>query len=161
MGNRLYISVEESCAEPMWLNNVEPFLSKVMQKMGFDGEEVSVLFCTDSFIRKLNLKYRNIDSPTDVLSFEDGSTYIDEGITWKTAGDIVISVDMLPVNAEYFGVSLNEELKRLLIHGILHLNGYDHGDEHLVKGEAPECEMLAIQERLVKELSGEVILNQQ
>ena len=63
-----------------------------------------------------------------------GRTYNDEdGNKWLNAGDIAISLDMLPVNAAYFNCSENEELKRLLVHGLLHLNGMDHGDEHIVK----------------------------
>lgn len=91
-------------------------------------------FCSDEYIQYLNKTYRNIDNPTDVLSFENGEKYTDEdNVVWLQAGDIAISVDTLPKNSEYFAVSQNEELKRLIIHGILHLNGYDHGEEHVEK----------------------------
>ena len=101
-------------------------------------------------IRELNANYRNIDSATDVLSFENGEEYTDEeGKEWFSAGDIAISVDTLPKNAEYFEVSQNEELKRLIVHGILHLNGYDHGEEHVEKGVEPKCEMLVLQKQLM------------
>ena len=90
-------------------------------------------------------------SPTDVLSFENGEEYTDDqGDSWKSVGDIVISLETLPKNAQYFEVSCNEELKRLLIHGLLHLHGLDHGDEHVEKGVEPVCEMLKIQKRLMQ-----------
>ena len=56
---------------------------------------------------------------------------------------------MLSFNASEYGVSKDEELKRLLIHGILHLDGYDHDDEHIERGKAAQGEMLVLQENLV------------
>ena len=108
-------------------------------------------------IQQLNSQYRNIDSPTDILSFENGSKYTDDEGEWLQAGDIAISLDTLPKNAEYFGVSENEELKRLLIHGVLHLNGYDHGEEHIEPDKEPTDEMLVLQEKILHELD-EVVL---
>lgn len=152
VANRILVDVEDSCEEPEWLCKVEPFLQNVMQKAGYDGQEFSVFFCSDEYIKDLNREYRNIDEPTDVLSFESGDSYTDEdGTVWKCSGDIAISIDMLLKNAEYFEVTQDEELKRLLIHGILHLNGYDHGDEHVQKDSEPECEMLKVQKNLMQE----------
>ncbi len=158
MANRILISVEEEMPEPSWLDSVEPFVQKAMKEAGYDKEEISIFFCTDAFIQNLNNEYRNIDSPTDVLSFENGELYEDEdGTEWTAAGDIAISLETLPKNASYFEVDENEELKRLLIHGMLHLNGLDHGEEHVEKGKEPECEMLKIQKRIMEALKEEVI----
>ena len=66
---------------------------------------------------------------------------------------------MLPENAEYFETDANTELKRLLIHGILHLNGMDHEPEHIEKGVEPECEMLVLQEKTLKALETEKIIS--
>ena len=158
MRNRIYISVEDGLSEPAWLCRVQPFLQKILERLGFGGEEISIFFCGDAEIRRLNRTYRNIDRATDVLSFEDGGEYCDEEGLWKTAGDIALSLDTLPVNAEYFGVDLNTELKRLLIHGLLHLHGMDHGQEHLEAGITPECEMLRLQEKLLAECD-DIIIN--
>ena len=115
---------------------------------------MSILFCNDDFIQELNRTYRNIDAPTDVLSFENGETYTgEEGSTWRSMGDIIISLETVPKNAEYFGVPEDEELKRLLIHGTLHINGFDHGEEHIEKGVQPTGEMLTLQEKILGELS--------
>ncbi|MCI5829398.1 MAG: rRNA maturation RNase YbeY [Treponema sp.] len=150
--NQIFVSTEEGMAEPSWLEKIEPFAQKVVEAAGYDDEEFSIMFCSDAMIQKLNSDYRHIDSPTDVLSFENGEEYTDEeGKTWFQAGDIAISVDTLPKNAEYFEVSQNEELKRLIIHGILHLNGYDHGEEHVEKGVEPVCEMLVLQKKLMEQ----------
>ena len=158
MANRVLISFAENISEPSWLNNVVPFVNLVLEKFSFDGEEISILFCGDSYIQELNKNYRGIDSATDVLSFENDEEYEDEEGKWKCAGDIVISLDTLPVNAAYFEESEDDELKRLLVHGLLHLNGYDHEPEHIEKGIPPKCEMLVKQEELLKELKNESVI---
>lgn len=158
MANRILISLEDGVSEPSWFNNVEPFMQLVLKKLSYDNEEISVLFCSDNFIKELNNQYRNIDAPTDVLSFENGEEYEDDEGVWKSVGDIAISLETLPKNAEYFEVDTNTELKRLLIHGILHLNGMDHGEEHIEKGVVPTDEMLILQENLLADLSDEKII---
>ena len=158
MANRFLIDID-GIDQPEWLGNVEPFMQKLAKELSFDGQEVSVLFCDDAIIQELNKNYRNIDSATDVLSFENGETFKDEdGVDWLLAGDIAISVDTLKKNAEYFECDVDSELKRLLLHGFLHLNGYDHGEEHIEKGKKPECEMLKLQEEILLKLKGEKII---
>ena len=156
--NRIFVSMQEELTEPEWFDNVEAFVSRAMKELSFDGEEVSILFCNDEYMRMLNKNYRDIDSSTDVLSFENDEEYEDEEGKWKCVGDIAISLDTLPVNAEYFKESQNDELKRLLVHGLLHLNGYDHGEEHIEEGVKPECEMLLLQENILDKLKDEKII---
>ena len=153
MANRVLISVQGGITIPAWLddNKIGKFVIEVLKKLSYDKEEISILFCNDSAIQQLNRDYRNIDSPTDILSFENDTKYTDEEGEWLSAGDIAISLDTLPKNADYFKVSQNEELKRLLIHGVLHLNGYDHGEEHIEPGVAPTDEMLVLQEKILSE----------
>lgn len=159
MANRILIDVQEGMDTPVWLEKAEAFVNKVMDFQKWEKEEVSILFCNDDFIHELNKTYREIDSATDVLSFENGETYEDEnGEEWLSAGDIAISLETLPKNAVYFEVSEDEELRRLLVHGLLHLNGYDHGEEHVEKGVEPECEMLKIQKTIMESLSNETIM---
>lgn len=148
--NRVLVSVQDGLKEPCWLEKIEPFERLILERLGFDGEEISILFCTDDFIKELNKNFRKIDAATDVLSFENGGTYEDEEGTWVSAGDIIISLDTLPKNAAYFEVSENEELKRLLVHGTLHLNGMDH-TSHISKDEELHDEMLVLQEKILSE----------
>lgn len=158
MKNRVFVCMQEELEAPVWFENIEPFVSKAMEELKFEAEEVSVLFCNDEYIKELNKSYRNIDSATDVLSFENDEVYEDEEGKWKCVGDIAISIETLPVNAEYFEETQNEELKRLLVHGLLHLNGYDHGEEHIEKGLVPNCEMLKLQEKILEKLKDEKII---
>ena len=159
MANRFFVGMGGGAPEPAWLCRVEPFLSAAMQELRLDGEALSVVFCGDDFIRSLNRRYRGIDAPTDVLSFEDGAEeYEEDGTALKSMGDILISLDTLPGNAAYFGVDADEELKRLLVHGILHLNGMDHGEEHVEPGTAPVCAMLCLQEVTLQKLNDYTII---
>lgn len=153
MANRILISIQEDFTVPDWFNEekITSYVQSVLEKLGYDGEEISILFCNDEYIHELNKNYRDIDSATDILSFENGEKYKDDEGEWLSAGDIALSLETLPKNADYFKVSENEELKRLLIHGVLHLNGYDHGEEHIESGLAPTDEMLVLQEKLLKE----------
>jgi probable rRNA maturation factor len=84
--------------------------------------DVTVVLTTDRAIRSLNRKYRGHDRPTDVLSFDIGSG-LDEA---EPLGDVVISVETARRQAREYDVPLQTELVRLLIHGTLHLCGYDH-----------------------------------
>ncbi len=156
--NRVYVAMQEGIDEPVWFDKVEAFVQKALAELKYDGEEVSMLFCDDSYMQELNKNYRQIDSSTDVLSFENDEVYEDEEGKWECVGDIVISLDTLPVNADYFEESLNDELKRLIVHGLLHLNGMDHGEEHIEKGKAPVCDMLILQEKLLNTLKDEIII---
>lgn len=158
MANRVLVSVQEDLDSPTWLENIEPFVQKVLKAFDFDGEEISILLCNDAYMQELNSNYRGIDSPTDVLSFENDEEYEDEEGKWLCAGDIAISLDTLPVNAAYFEQTENDEIKRLLVHGVLHLNGYDHEPEHIEKGVKPVCEMLVKQENLLIELKNESVI---
>lgn len=84
---------------------------------GYSQGEISIALVDNEQIRDLNKMYRGIDEPTDVLSFP-----MDDEI-W---GDIIISTDKVISQAEEYGHSLERELGFLVVHGILHLLGYDH-----------------------------------
>ena len=81
-------------------------------------EEVSVLFCGDARMRALNRRYRRKDRPTDVLAFPAGRNGF--------LGDVVISVPYASRQARRRGEPASREIDRLLVHGLLHLCGYDH-----------------------------------
>lgn len=80
--------------------------------------QTNLVCCSDYRIRKLNRSYRAIDRVTDVLSF----SFNDEDML----GEIYISLERAAVQARRFGLTFNEEVERLFVHGLLHLTGYDH-----------------------------------
>ncbi len=164
--NRVFVSMQDDISKTvekkaqMLLENspIEEFVLLVLEKIGRDKEEISVFFCDDDFIRAYNAKDREIDAPTDILEYENGSEYEDEQGKWRLSGDMLINLEMLPKNADSFGVSEDEELKRLLTHGVLHLCGMNHGEEHLEVGIEPKCEMLVLQEKILLALSDTKLL---
>jgi probable rRNA maturation factor len=95
---------------------------RALEVLGLNKAELSIVLVSDPQIKRLNKLYRNKDKPTDVLSFPIGEKV--KG--WLILGDIVISVDTARRQAKELGYSLEEELKRLLVHGLVHLLGYDH-----------------------------------
>lgn len=158
MKKRIIIDVEESLKSPEWLDKITPFVSSVLDDLNLEDWELSILFCSNDFIAKLNKEYRGKDGPTDILSFEQGDEYLDEeGESWFVAGDIIISLDMLESNAKQYETTADEELKRLLIHGILHLDGYDHGEDHIQVGKEAQNAMLVLQEQLLSTYSAKII----
>ena len=86
------------------------------------------MFTDDKFISSLNNKYRGIDKPTDVLSFSllEGADKSPEVESEKLLGDIIISIETAQRQADTLNHSIEKELTVLLIHGLLHLTGYDH-----------------------------------
>jgi probable rRNA maturation factor len=145
--NEVEISVE-GIGTPTWLDRARDFALAVLARTGKDGWDLSILICDDAFIRGLNRQYRDKDESTDVLSFEQGDSYKGpDGSERFLAGDIVISLDALTRNAEEFGISRDEELRRLITHGILHLSGMDHEDNESTRP------MLLLQEEILRGLA--------
>lgn len=118
---------------------VERWARKLLAYLGVKGREMGVLLVDDKEIQDLNCRYLGRDRPTNVLAFPM------DGPSNKLLGDIVISVQTAQREAEERRVSLDEHLALLLIHGILHLLGYDHE-----KGGKEEAEMRRKERELLK-----------
>ena len=104
-----------------WLGNV---IVSEKKKVG----EINYIFCDDEYLHKINVEYLDHDTLTDIISF-------DYSMGKELHGDIFVSVERVKDNATDFNVSFEEELKRVLVHGILHYCGYKD------KGEAEELLM--------------------
>ena len=154
--NRVMVHVAE-VPLPEWIKPLKEFVLKVLFLLKKDKWDLSILLCGDETIKALNEIYRGKDEATDVLSFPLG-----EGLDFPSdgkrrskrhiPGDIVISLDTLRENARRFQVEEDEELRRLLIHGILHLDGMDH------KTNDEAEPMLRLQEQILSKLSKKQIL---
>jgi probable rRNA maturation factor len=119
----------------------------ILNALGCENCEISIVITDDSDIREINSSYRNIDRPTNVLSFPmDDENMIIPGI--RILGDIVISEDTAQREADSAGITLDQRLSQLLVHGILHLFGYDHetGDEDEKKMTQKSIELMALLE---------------
>jgi probable rRNA maturation factor len=111
---------------------LQRFLVQLRKELKLGRTEMSICFVTDGAIAKLNARYRGKPKPTDVLSFpanengHKGSAASNGNHHPKFLGDIAISPETARRNALRDGRSLNTELKILMLHGTLHLLGYDH-----------------------------------
>ena len=132
--------------------NLEQLLLKVGDSVAKRLElpahgEVSIAFIDDEAISELNLNYRGKAGPTDVLSFalEEGDEFVTPPDAPLMLGDIIISAERAKAQADEYGHTLEREIVFLLVHGLLHLAGFDHDDDN-------EGSMGALNEEIVREL---------
>jgi len=95
----------------------EEWLKEVISSEGKKIGEISFIFCDDEYLLEINQKYLDHDTYTDIISFDNSVGNI-------LGGDIFISTERVMENAANFNVSFDEELKRVMVHGVLHFCGY-------------------------------------
>lgn len=123
---------------------------KILALLGIPGREVSLLFADDEGIRKINRDYLRRDRPTNVIAFslaEGDFGDVNPGVL----GDVVISVETAAREARTAGIVLGDAILYLILHGILHLAGYDHEGP---KGIARARILFAVQEAVFFEIRG-------
>lgn len=160
--NKVYITnlQDKLCVDRQLRSLVRRAVSTTLKYEKFPCEaEISVTFVDDEKIWEMNREYRNIDRPTDVLSFplyeleEIDSMYNEEIVSEddeeeRTAlGDIVISLERAKKQSEEYGHSFERETAFLCVHSVLHLLGYDHE-----LGEEEEKEMFGKQDEVLKKM---------
>lgn len=118
---------------------------------GGEAAELSVLVANDERLRQLNREYLGIDAPTDVLAFPAGDPDPDSGLRYL--GDVVISLPRARSQAQAGGHALEDELRLLVVHGVLHLLGFDH-DNPVAREQ-----MWAVQAEILKSLGCVIATN--
>jgi probable rRNA maturation factor len=117
---------------------VAAWMSEVIESENKKEGEINYIFCDDEYLHKINLEYLNHDNLTDIISF-------DYTLGNVISGDIFISVERVQDNANDFKVSFDAELKRVMVHGVLHYCGYkDKGEENELLMRSKEDERLAL-----------------
>ncbi|MBP9848670.1 MAG: rRNA maturation RNase YbeY [Flavobacterium sp.] len=112
----------------------EAWISLIIESEGFEEGEINYIFCDDEYLHKINLEYLAHDTLTDIISF-------DYTVGNLIQGDIFVSIERVQDNASDFNVSFEEELKRVLSHGVLHYCGYKDKspkDEALMRSKEDE-----------------------
>lgn len=97
--------------------SIEKWIQKIISNHNYTVGEINFIFCTDDYLHKLNVEFLQHDTLTDIISF-------DNTIGKLISGDVFISVERVLENANDYKVSFNEELHRVIIHGVLHYLGY-------------------------------------
>ncbi len=117
---------------------ISNWLSSVILSESKKEGDINYIFCDDEYLHKINVEYLNHDTLTDIISF-------DYSVGNELHGDIFVSVERVADNAKDFEVSFDEELKRVLVHGILHYVGYkDKSEDDEVKMRQKEEEKIAM-----------------
>ncbi len=117
---------------------IKRWIKQVVENAGFKLGSVSYIFCSDEKILEVNKQYLNHDFYTDIITFD----YVEKDII---NGDIFISTDRVRENAQEFNVAFEEELHRVIIHGILHLLGQqDHSPKEEKQMRKKENEALLL-----------------
>lgn len=117
------------------IRNIRSWMLHCIGQQKKQTGEVSIIFCSDDYLYNMNLEYLDHDTLTDVITFD-----YSEGDT--ISGDVFISIERVRENAALYGKSLGEELKRVMIHGIMHLCGYKdktRKDAALMRRKEEEC----------------------
>jgi len=128
--------------ETIDIKDIETLLNNTVKFLSIEEAIFNVIIVDDEKIHEINREYRNVDRPTDVISFalEDDKTMTSEV---RILGDIYVSIDTARRQAyEYYNTE-KEELRFLIIHGLLHLLGYDH------MNESDEKEMMSLEEEVL------------
>ena len=106
---------------------IQKLITHIFQSEGLPTETIiNIVFTDNATIHKLNKKFLDRDRPTDVLSFNVHTEYLPSEL--QILGDVYISAEKAKNQAESFQVTFQDELERLVVHGILHLIGYEHED---------------------------------
>lgn len=119
------------------LDNEDAFsswISKVIKSENKKEGEINFIFCDDDYLHKLNVEYLDHDTLTDVISF-------DYSVGNELHGDVFISTERVSDNAKDFNIAFEEEIKRVIIHGILHYCGYkdkSQDEEALMRSKEEE-----------------------
>ena len=108
------------------IDAVRTYAAEVMAATGHDAFELSVLLADDAYVRELNRRYRSVDRTTNVLAFSQLDSLQTPPVPAALLGDVVISVEKAARDSTRAGHTLLDELKKLVVHGILHLSGHDH-----------------------------------
>lgn len=110
------------------------WISKIISSESFSEGEINYIFCDDAYLHKINVEYLDHDTLTDIISFD----YTEDKVI---SGDIFVSVERVRENAGDFNVSFDEELLRVMAHGVLHYCGYKdktQEDEILMRSKEEE-----------------------
>jgi rRNA maturation RNase YbeY len=116
---------------------IRSWLIAAIDAEGYDLQRIDFIFCSDDFLLEINRTYLQHDDYTDIITFPMEENPI--------LGEIYISIDRVKENAATYGISFSEELRRVMVHGILHLCGYDdHEDEDIEEMRNKEAKYLAL-----------------
>ncbi len=97
---------------------VSGFIRNIIKEEGFECGDINIIFCSDAFLHTINVEFLHHDYFTDIVTF-------DTSVEGVISGELYISLERVRENAANYSVTFREEMIRVMVHGILHLTGYD------------------------------------
>lgn len=120
-------------------NQLKAWLKKVAESEGFKMRNLNYIFCSDEYLHKINLEYLDHDTYTDIITFDNSEEEED------IEGDIFVSIERVKDNSQELKTEFLDEFKRVLVHGLLHLCGYDdHSEEDEAQMRELESKYISI-----------------
>ena len=104
---------------------INKWLQEVSKQRGYKIGELNYIFCSDPYLLAINKQFLDHDYETDIITFDNSEDYLLETGHKGVSADIYISVDTVRVNAKAYGEGFDREMHRVIVHGLLHLIGYD------------------------------------
>ena len=128
------------------------WLTAVANARGYSVGELNYIFCSDPYLLEINRQFLGHDYFTDIITFDNGEDFFVETGRKGVSADIYISIDTVRVNAKAYGEGMDRELSRVIVHGLLHLVGYDDTDRwHQSRMRSAENRALDLLERMRSE----------
>ena len=120
-------------------NQLKAWLKKVAESEGFKMRNLNYIFCSDEYLHKINLEYLDHDTYTDIITFDNSEEEED------IEGDIFVSIERVKDNSQELKTEFLDEFRRVLVHGLLHLCGYDdHSEEDEAQMRELESKYISI-----------------
>lgn len=140
----VHVQVDTPYLDRVDVEDLREIALRVLEEEHVDAGELTVVITDEKTVQELNRTYRGVDAPTDVLSFPFGEEEVlPEEEAPPYLGDVIIALPVAEAQARRYGHPLQEELRLLVVHGVLHLLGYDHATEE------EEARMWQRQERIL------------
>ena len=131
---------------------VSKWLALVAEGRGFSLGEMNYIFCSDAYLLAINRQFLEHDYETDIITFDNSEDFFLETGRRGVSADIYISVDTVRINGRAYGEGFDREMRRVIVHGLLHLIGYDDRDTwHRQRMRAAENRALDLYDRLKEE----------
>ena len=132
---------------------IKKWIKTLINDAGFKVGEVNIIFCNDEYLLDLNINFLNHNYYTDIITFPYSEKY-------KIIGDLFISIDRAKENANLFKTQVNDELNRLIAHGVLHLIGYNDKtkNEKIKMTEMENSALTILNQMIILNVSRETII---
>ena len=131
---------------------ISKWLRAVAAEKGYDLGELNYIFCSDAYLLAINKQFLDHDYETDIITFDNSEDYFLETGRRGVSADIYISVDTVRINGKAYGEGFTREMHRVIVHGLLHLIGYDDCDAwHQQRMRAAENRALALLDQMAEE----------